>query len=103
MQIKSAFVAAAILAFCDALATPLSARSPYVVKETHYVPKEWQKQDRAHGGKTISLQIGLKQGRFEELDRHLHEGKNTIRKREHQTAANYEQSLTLIMLATVSI
>ncbi|KAF3047812.1 hypothetical protein E8E11_005979 [Didymella keratinophila] len=73
MQIKSAFVAAAILAFCDALATPLSARSPYVVKETHYVPKEWQKQDRAHGGKTISLQIGLKQGRFEELDRHLHE------------------------------
>lgn len=75
MQIKSAFVAAAILAFCDALATPIRARSPYVVKETHFVPKEWQKQDRSHGGKTIALQIGLKQGRFEELDRHLHEGK----------------------------
>jgi hypothetical protein len=72
MQIKSAFVAAAILAFCDALAI----RSPYVVKETHFVPKEWQKQDRAHGGETISLQIGLKQGKFEELDRHLHEGKH---------------------------
>lgn len=77
MQIKSAFVAAAILAFCDALATPIRARSPYVVKETHFVPKEWQKQDRAHGGNTISLQIGLKQGRFEELDRHLYEGKYT--------------------------
>ncbi|KAF1842301.1 tripeptidyl-peptidase 1 precursor [Cucurbitaria berberidis CBS 394.84] len=54
------------------LATPI-ARSPYVVKETHFVPKEWKKLDRAHGGKTIQLQIGLKQGRFEELDRHLHE------------------------------
>ncbi len=75
MQIKSAFVASAILAFCDALATPIRARSPYVVKETHYVPKEWERQDRAHGGRTISLQIGLKQGRFEELDRHLNEGK----------------------------
>jgi tripeptidyl-peptidase-1 len=47
--------------------------------QTHFVPKEWQKQDRAHGGETISLQIGLKQGKFEELDRHLHEGKKTTR------------------------
>ena len=73
MQIKSAVLAAAILAFCDALATPVS-RSTYAVKETHFVPKEWTRADRAHGGKTIQLQIGLKQGRFEELDRHLHEG-----------------------------
>lgn len=102
MQIKSAFVAAAILAFCDALATPLSARSPYVVKETHYVPKEWQKQGRAHGGETISLQIGLKQGHFEELDRHLHEGKNVALTR-RGTIADLKQSLTLITLATVSI
>ena len=102
MQIKSAFVAAAILAFCDALATPISARSPYVVKETHYVPKEWQKQDRAHGGKTISLQIGLKQGRFEELDRHLHEGKNCHRGVLLKLSADSAQSLTPIMFATVS-
>lgn len=56
-----------------AIATPI-ARSPYVVKETHFVPKGWSKLERSHGGKTIQLQIGLKQGRFEELDRHLHQG-----------------------------
>jgi tripeptidyl-peptidase-1 len=67
-------VLVATLAARDALATPI-ARTPYVVKETHFVPKEWSKQGRSHGGKTIQLQIGLKQGRFEELDRHLHEGK----------------------------
>ncbi|KAI8938687.1 hypothetical protein NX059_004554 [Plenodomus lindquistii] len=63
------FVAIAIR---EALATPI-ARSPYVVKETHHVPKGWQKLERSHGGKTIELQIGLKQGRFDELDRHLSE------------------------------
>lgn len=102
MQIKSAFVAAAILAFCDALATPIRARSPYVVKETHYVPREWEKQDRAHGGRTISLQIGLKQGRFEELDRHLHEGKAAHVSFWKLKIANLPQFLTLNMLVTVS-
>ncbi|KAJ4374374.1 hypothetical protein N0V83_003115 [Neocucurbitaria cava] len=63
---------AAAIAAPAVLATPI-ARSPYVVKETHFAPREWTKLDRANGGKTIQLQIGLKQGRFEELDRHLHE------------------------------
>jgi tripeptidyl-peptidase-1 len=68
-----ATVVLATVAARVALASPIQARSPYVVKETHYVPREWTKLERAHGGKTIQLQIGLKQGRFEELDRHLHE------------------------------
>jgi len=55
-----------------ATATPI-ARSPYVVKETHYVPKDWSRLERSHGGNTIQLHIGLKQGKFDELDRHLHE------------------------------
>ena len=69
------FVSALLLAIAarEVFATPI-ARSPYLVKETHFVPKEWRKLERAHRGKTIQLQIGLKQGRFEELDRHLHEG-----------------------------
>ncbi|KAF2026980.1 subtilisin-like protein [Setomelanomma holmii] len=71
MQFAIAFLAAAIAAR-DAFAKPI-ARSPYVVKETHFVPKEWTKQERSHGGKTIQLQIGLRQGRFDELDRHLRE------------------------------
>jgi len=73
MQIFATVVLAAVAAR-DALASPIQARSPYVVKETHYAPREWTKLERSHGGKTIQLQIGLKQGRFEELDRHLHEG-----------------------------
>jgi tripeptidyl-peptidase-1 len=57
-------------------ATPI-ARSPYVVKETHAVPQEWSKQDRSHGGKGLQLQIGLRQGRFDELERHLYQGHRT--------------------------
>lgn len=72
MQLFTSVLLAAIAAR-EALATPV-ARSPYVVKETHFAPKDWRKLDRAHGTKTIQLQIGLKQGRFDELDRHLHEG-----------------------------
>lgn len=68
-------IAALVATFAhEALTSPI-AHSPYVVKETHFVPKDWQMLERAHGGKTIQLQIGLKQGRFDELDRHLHEGK----------------------------
>jgi len=54
------------------IATPV-ARSSYAVKETHFVPRDWSRLGRSHGGKTIQLQIGLKQGSFEELDRQLHE------------------------------
>jgi tripeptidyl-peptidase-1 len=73
MHFTTAVLVAAFAAR-DVLATPI-ARSPYVVKETHFVPKKWSKQERSHGGKTIQLQIGLKQGRFDELDSHLNEGK----------------------------
>lgn len=75
MQLLTSVLLGAAIAARETLATPISARSPYVVKETHFVPKEWTKLERAHGEKTIQLQIGLKQGRFDELDRHLHEGK----------------------------
>ncbi|KAF2132361.1 tripeptidyl-peptidase 1 precursor [Dothidotthia symphoricarpi CBS 119687] len=70
MKITAALLAALA---AHALATPIQGRSPYVVKETHFVPQEWTKLERSHGTKTIQLQIGLKQGRFDELDRHLHE------------------------------
>ncbi|KAF2729149.1 subtilisin-like protein [Polyplosphaeria fusca] len=56
-----------------ALATPIKARSAYAVKETHFAPREWTKLDRANGVGVMQLQIGLKQGNFEELERHLYE------------------------------
>ncbi len=54
-------------------ATPI-ARSSYAVKSTHHVPRSWTKLGRANGSRRIQLQIGLKQGRFDELERHLYEG-----------------------------
>ncbi|OCK85204.1 tripeptidyl-peptidase 1 precursor [Lepidopterella palustris CBS 459.81] len=53
--------------------SPIRARTPYAVKETFVVPRKWKQLDRADGGHTIHLQIGLKQSRFGELERHLYE------------------------------
>ncbi|KAF4311026.1 putative tripeptidyl-peptidase 1 precursor protein [Botryosphaeria dothidea] len=56
-----------------ALATPIRARSPYAVKETHYVPRQWSKTGRAPESHVLHLHIGLKQSQFDELERHLYE------------------------------
>lgn len=72
-SLASALLAAAIAANA-ALASPIRARSPYAVKEEHYVPREWTKLGRSHGESVIQLQIGLKQGRMDELITHLHQG-----------------------------
>ena len=46
----------------------------YSIKERHYVPGGWTFVRRAPLHYEIHLQIGLKQGRFDELERHLNEG-----------------------------
>ncbi|KAF2877250.1 tripeptidyl-peptidase 1 precursor [Massariosphaeria phaeospora] len=66
-------VLCAVAAAQAVLAGPIRARSSYAQKETHFVPRGWTKLDRADGDHTIQLQIGLKQGNFGELDRHLNE------------------------------
>lgn len=60
------------------LGSPIRARTPYAVKETHNVPRKWHNRGRASGSNTIHLQIGLKQGQFDELERHLYEGMRAI-------------------------
>ena len=66
--------------FPMALATPtafaalIQARTPYSVKEAHTVPSKWTEAGRADRSHMLHLQIGLKQGNFEELERHLYEG-----------------------------
>jgi hypothetical protein len=59
------------------VASPLRARSPYAVKETHSVPRTWTPVSRAPGDHMLHMQIGLKQDRFDELERHLYEGEYT--------------------------
>jgi tripeptidyl-peptidase-1 len=57
-----------------AVATPLRARTPYAVKEAHPIPRRWTPVSRAPGDHMLHMQIGLKQDRFDELERHLYEG-----------------------------
>jgi len=66
----------ALLLGCQAgLASPVvKARSAYRVKERHFVPNRWTHIGSPDPDKIINLQIGLKQGNFEELERHLLEG-----------------------------
>lgn len=58
--------------------TPIQSRSAYAVKEKHYVPKKWAKLGRAPKEAMLYLQIGVKQGQFAELERHLYEGMLTF-------------------------
>ncbi|KAF2814722.1 tripeptidyl-peptidase 1 precursor [Mytilinidion resinicola] len=60
---------AAQAVFCS----PVHSRSPYAVKETHNVPRQWKRVGRASSANTIDLHIGIKQGQFEELERQLYE------------------------------
>ena len=55
--------------------SPIRSRTPYVVKETHFVPRKWRQVGEAADGSIISLNIGLKQSQFDELERHLYEGR----------------------------
>lgn len=57
-----------------AFASPLHSRTPYAVKESHPVPRKWTPVSRAPGDHMLHMQIGLKQERFDELERHLYEG-----------------------------
>lgn len=52
----------------------IKARSPYVVKETHFVPNQWTKIGIPHPDHMVDLKIGMKNNRFHELERHLYEG-----------------------------
>ena len=57
-------------------ASPIKPRSPYAVKETHYVPQGWAQYERDSEDKFINLNIGLKQGDFKGLEKALYEGES---------------------------
>ncbi len=56
------------------LGSPLRGRSSYTVKECHPVPATWSNVSSAPLNHIVNLQIGLKQGKLEELERRLYEG-----------------------------
>ena len=61
-----------VLATQAVLAAPYT-KSTYAIKDTHNAPAAWSKGDPAHPDHIIRLNIGLTQGRFDELERHLYE------------------------------
>lgn len=64
-----------VIAAQAVLSSPLQKRAGYAVKETHFVPQKWSKVGKAAEDFTIHLNIGLKQSNFDELERHLYEGR----------------------------
>jgi tripeptidyl-peptidase-1 len=56
-----------------ALANPLHKRFNYQIKETHNPPRQWTRVGPAPADAVLNLHIGLKMGKWEELERHLHE------------------------------
>ncbi|KAK7957178.1 uncharacterized protein PG986_006400 [Apiospora aurea] len=63
----------ALLAPTAVVSSPIKARTPYQVKETHHAPRGWKRVERASADQVMNIQIGLKQSNFEELERHLYE------------------------------
>ena len=69
---------ALLLTTATVLTTPLRARIPYAVKETHNVPSRWFRVGPAPSNRVINLHIGLRQSQFDDLERHLYEGSSGL-------------------------
>ena len=76
-RISTTVVASLSLLSCfqTSLANPITRRTDYAVKDFHPAPRAWTNLGAAPSNHLISLSIGLSQGRFSELERHLYEGK----------------------------
>lgn len=67
--VKSLFTTG--LLACSAYGRAVQQRSAFAVKDSHHVPKRWKHVGYPEPDHTIALRIGLKQGSFLELERHL--------------------------------
>ncbi|KAF2641763.1 tripeptidyl-peptidase 1 precursor [Massarina eburnea CBS 473.64] len=85
MQFTVSALLAAAFAAQASLASPISSRTPYVVKETHHVPRGWTKVERSNPNGRIQLQIGLKQSNMQGLIKQLHE----VSDPDHQRYGNH--------------
>ncbi|KKY24640.1 putative tripeptidyl-peptidase 1 precursor [Diplodia seriata] len=85
-----------VLLAAAASASPLRARSEYQVKEHFNVPRSWSRVGRAPSEHVVNLQIGLKQARFAELERHLYEVSDPRHERygQHLTADDVNDLVT---------
>ncbi|KAF2118084.1 tripeptidyl peptidase-like protein [Lophiotrema nucula] len=70
MRSTALFVAALSAGLC--VAKPFQNRA-YAVKETHLLPHDFKRESDAPSNHLIRLSVGLRQGRFDELEKHLYE------------------------------
>ena len=77
MSAAKLFLVAGLLA-SSSVATPIQARSPYAVKDSHFVPPKWRQISPAPPYHNINLRIAVKQNKFDDLERHLYEGKSDV-------------------------
>ena len=84
-----------------AVATPLQSRH-LAVKETHPVPHGFTRERDAPGHHLLRIQVGINQGRFDELEKHLYESRSRNLARLILVLTDPCQYLTLTMLDTDS-
>jgi tripeptidyl-peptidase-1 len=78
MLLTSAAVSALLTFAPLVVSTPAPLRdasTAYALKSFHHAPRKWARIGDAPSDHVIRLQIGLKQGRFDEILKHLDEGK----------------------------
>lgn len=61
--------------FTSVCCSPIQSRPTYAVKDSHHVPRKWSRVSEAPPNSIVKLEIALKQSRFEELEKHLYEGR----------------------------
>ena len=77
MKVTTVPVLATVFCFADVTASsPLHGRY-HAIKDSHNVPRKWSRVGPAPVEHWINLNIGLKQSRFEELEKQLYEGTST--------------------------
>jgi tripeptidyl-peptidase-1 len=75
MSAAKLFLVAGLLVSSGAHASPLlQTRTPYAVKDSHFVPSKWRHVSAAPSDHNIDLRIAVKQSQFEDLEKHLYEG-----------------------------
>jgi tripeptidyl-peptidase-1 len=75
MSAAKLFLVAGLLA-SGSYASPIQSKSPYAVKDSHFVPSKWRQVAPAPSTHNIDLRIAIKQNSFDDLERHLYEGKS---------------------------
>ena len=75
MKVVTSILLLAVSLTADvALTSPVHSRYSYAIKDSHRVPAKWTRVGPALAQHWINLNIGLKQDRFDELEKQLYEG-----------------------------